>query len=112
MKGQLKFADGTVRKWPSDRLWYGVNQSASRGGDIVSVGELLQASGLGSGDDGADGATVRYDGLNVIVYIRYEMSGVSNLKYTYEPRALSNAEFKVEQTVYTEDQSSRTIYNR
>eukprot|EP00045_Choanoeca_perplexa_P008389 m.77603 g.77603 ORF g.77603 m.77603 type:complete len:506 (+) comp14474_c0_seq1:119-1636(+) len=112
MKGELKFADGSVRVWPDDQLWYGQPQNETRNGDIVSVGELLEASGLGSGDAGADGATVRYDGLNVIVYIRYQMSGASSLKYTYEPRALSSAEFKVEQTVYSEDQSTRTIYNR
>jgi hypothetical protein len=59
MSGKLEFVDGTNRVWPDDQLWYGQPQDESRSGDIVSVGELLEASGLGSGDDGADGATIR-----------------------------------------------------
>eukprot|EP00730_Choanoeca_flexa_P001710 TRINITY_DN10750_c0_g1_i2.p1 TRINITY_DN10750_c0_g1~~TRINITY_DN10750_c0_g1_i2.p1 ORF type:complete len:412 (+),score=74.78 TRINITY_DN10750_c0_g1_i2:531-1766(+) len=112
MSGRIEFADGTHREWPDSQLWYGQPQNDSRSGDIMSVGELLEAVGLRSDDDGVDGGTLRYDGLNIIVYIRYEMTGSNRLRYTYEPRALSNAEYKVEQVVYTDDQLTRTIYNR
>ena len=55
---------------------------------------------------------MRYDGINVIVFIRYDMAGQTDLEYTYEPRALSDAEFKVEETFYTNNSQTRTIFNR
>lgn len=56
----------------------------------------------------------RYDGINVIVNIRYEMVGIlgNTLEYTYEPRRLSNLEYKIEEAVYSNAGVSRTIYNR
>ena len=56
----------------------------------------------------------RYDGINIIVNIRYEMVGIlgQTLQYTYEPRKLSNLEFKIEEAVYSNGGATRVIYNR
>lgn len=41
----------------------------------------------------------RYDGINILVSINYEMTGVSGsgLQYTYIPRLLSDLEYKIEE---------------
>eukprot|EP00043_Microstomoeca_roanoka_P013422 m.131488 g.131488 ORF g.131488 m.131488 type:complete len:445 (+) comp15745_c0_seq4:124-1458(+) len=114
MHGTLKnLATGeVVRSWPDNSRPYSVDQSDTRSGDIVSVRELLQASNTNVNQDTATGASIRYDGLNVIVYINYETVGSSSLRYTYQPRTLTDAEFKVEETIYADNGKRRQILNR
>ena len=49
----------------------------------------------------------------MLIDIRYEMVGItgSSLKYTYQPRILSDLEYKIEQIKPT-GESTRSVYNR
>eukprot|EP00729_Bicosta_minor_P002444 gene2444-16107_t len=112
-----KLVDGAgnkIRFWPDPQPFVGQPQNQSRSGDIVSVTQLLQANEDTSATAGNGAISPRYDGINVIVNIRYEMVGIlgNTLEYTYEPRRLSNLEYKIEEAVYSNAGVSRTIYNR
>eukprot|EP01147_Barroeca_monosierra_P003065 gene3065-5842_t len=114
MRGQLvnMKSGSVVRKWPDDNPPYPIDQSDTRGGDIVSVKELLSASNTDIDQIADTGDPIRYDGLNVIIYVNYEMEGANNLRYTYQPRTLNSAEFKVEEVFLFENSTRRKIFNR
>ena len=57
----------------------------------------------------------RYDGLNIVVYIKYEQSkkiGDNSIVYTYVPKVMADLEYKVESIHYEDDGRKYEIYNR
>jgi hypothetical protein len=104
-----------IRRWPDDELYYGQSQGKDRSGDILALSEILDAVNLDLDEPFPNGgATARYDGITIIVNINYEMVGVTGttLKYVYEPRLLSQLEYKIEDAQMIESGSTRDVYNR
>lgn len=117
MSGKLVSTSGkTLRFWPDETPFAGQPQDDTRSGDIISVAELLEAAGLNLDEDFTSMGEIspRYDGINVLVNIEYEMVGIPGLtlRYVYKPRVLSALEYKIEEAIYTNARQSRTIYNR
>lgn len=117
ISGKLRNMDTgeTIRYWPDD-TWYPFNasQGTDRSGDIMSIAELLFAVNLDLDEvHDKDGATARYDGITIIVNINYEMVGLSGnqLQYTYEPRMLSQLEYKIEESQVV-GPGARDVLNR
>eukprot|EP00039_Didymoeca_costata_P019693 m.338581 g.338581 ORF g.338581 m.338581 type:complete len:491 (+) comp18468_c0_seq1:13-1485(+) len=106
--GKIIDPDGNQEDLPINKFQIGdgvdgafVEQSQ---GDILSVDEILRYAGFYKDgqnldsvrrDLAGDDSTSRYDGMNVIVYIRYERGNSRKMSYTYRPRILNNVEFKV-----------------
>jgi len=91
-------------------------------GDIISFQELLDAVHIGNHsmprDDPVNAGQIssrRYDGLNIVVYIKYEQSkkiGDNSIVYTYVPKVMADLEYKVESIHYEDDGRKYEIYNR
>mmetsp|Transcript_35742 Transcript_35742/g.93460 ORF Transcript_35742/g.93460 Transcript_35742/m.93460 type:complete len:490 (-) Transcript_35742:181-1650(-) len=88
-------------------------------GDQMSLLEILSAADINIDAIRLDPAntsrtsTIRYDGINVVIYITYGLESFSrNIRYTYKPRILSDLEYKVEELVADENSTSQVEYNR
>jgi hypothetical protein len=103
MSGKLvsPLSGDTLRHWPDESDdWPYPDQGVNRSGDIVMLQEILDAVEIDLDavtEVGGERSTVRYDGLNILVMVKYEMVGVAGktLTYTYTPRVLSNLEYKI-----------------
>lgn len=91
-----------------------------RPGDIISIGELLNAAGGVTLDEiNLNSDTKRYDGVVLLIVIVYSGTGMdSSLSYQYHVKHVPGAEFKYEQVSYSSEQAGaqtswkRTIWNR
>ncbi|KAJ9456603.1 P2X receptor A [Diplonema papillatum] len=79
----------------------------SRPGDIFSVRELLHAAGVETldklrSDGGSSSDTLRYDGLVLLLIVKYDGSGIdSDMRYSMSVKALQGIEFFFEEPLYT-----------
>ena len=101
---------------PDANPYVGQPQDQARSGDIVSVAELLHAANVSLDQDTTASGSVspRYDGINIMVTIEYNMVGIAGntLRYTYKSRQLSDLQYKIEQVVYANSGATRTVYSR
>ncbi|ORX77973.1 hypothetical protein K493DRAFT_412410 [Basidiobolus meristosporus CBS 931.73] len=88
-------------------------------GDIITVGQLLRASGAvldapsdAPGADQSKGETYRSSGIVLSVVIEYDNDGSTNFKYSYSANYIKGNEFKVEETIFNPTDGSITELNR
>jgi len=83
--------------------------------DILTVGTLLRSAGIDlDGESFTANRTFRYDGLTLLVFIKYSNTYTYNTKkirYKYEVVA-QQTKFKVQQAIYTKNQASILEWNR
>jgi len=86
--------------------------------DLLPLQDLLMAAGLSSLDNPSYvvNETLRYSGLVLILFVDYSNTFTYNLsryQYTARVEALSDAEFKVNQPIYTKTiENGRVLWNR
>jgi len=105
-KGFIEDYEGATTELPINKLQAGADPKVSMSnGDILSVHELLKHAGVYKNSDtaldepvdgGDETSSIRYNGLNIVVYILYARSPFSQEEtYTYQPKELTSVEFKV-----------------
>eukprot|EP01063_Lacrimia_lanifica_P039201 TRINITY_DN8555_c0_g1_i1.p1 TRINITY_DN8555_c0_g1~~TRINITY_DN8555_c0_g1_i1.p1 ORF type:complete len:573 (+),score=182.05 TRINITY_DN8555_c0_g1_i1:212-1720(+) len=99
----------------------------SRAGDLLTIGQLLEAAGMKDGLDRIEEKavpsqdTARYDGVVLLLLRRYDGRGIDNdMDYTYRVFPLPGLEYKYEEVTYREragvggagDTATRHVLNR
>ncbi|KAG0246719.1 cytochrome c oxidase subunit 1 [Mortierella sp. GBA43] len=88
-------------------------------GDVMTVGELVKAAGVdldqvSRAPSASVGESVRSAGVVIIVVIRYAAKGWNPglISYEYLPKAISDQEYKVIETIRDFREGSRVEFNR
>ncbi|EFA80398.1 P2X receptor [Heterostelium album PN500] len=85
--------------------------------DIIELGTLLKLADINLDDQSLidNSTTIRYDGINIFLFITYSNTFSYNLnkyRYTYSVSKIENTEYTVAESVYTTDVENRYIFKR
>ncbi|EGG18204.1 P2X receptor [Cavenderia fasciculata] len=85
--------------------------------DIVTLGKILQFAGISLDDRSLTNASnsMRYDGVNIFVFITYSNTYSTNLdkyRYVYSVSVIENTEYSVVEPIYQNDIQHRYLYRR
>eukprot|EP00040_Diaphanoeca_grandis_P004119 m.27122 g.27122 ORF g.27122 m.27122 type:complete len:469 (-) comp15691_c0_seq1:160-1566(-) len=111
-----------LRSWPNSTrfdIGGGIEQpqDQTRPGDIMRLEEILEALGVSLDDQQSESTeSYRFAGINIVMYISYSMLQLDftgdAIEYKYEPRLLSDLEYKIEEEKILDGGNSREIFNR
>eukprot|EP00037_Helgoeca_nana_P032851 m.415631 g.415631 ORF g.415631 m.415631 type:complete len:432 (-) comp29704_c0_seq1:174-1469(-) len=108
----------SILSWPNNNSPLPGQSSDDRTGDIIPLSDILAAVDVNLDamylDEDGGLSNMRYDGINIVISVLYEMEGIagSTLKYTYIPRLLDNLEYKIEETQLLGAPNVRDVLNR
>ncbi|CAJ0628230.1 1339_t:CDS:2 [Entrophospora sp. SA101] len=118
LNGQLLSSDGetVIKSWTNETRTL---NDPRADGDIMTVGELLQAAGADlEGISGAPGAdpdeTFRSAGIVIVIIIDYKNNVLNpdEINYQYLPQVIGGSRYKTVESIYNVDDGSYIIKNR